>query len=218
MDESFGLQQLCSLKPNKAIGLDRISARLLKCASFSICSSVTKLLNLSIRTSRFPEIWQCSKVTTLFKSGDQTNVSKYRPISILPTLSKILERAVHLPFMITWTLTTCWPTSKLVSDLTVTALAIFADDVLSNMERGNLCEAVFLDLSKAFYTVNHSILLAKLSSLGLTPNAVQWFQTYLISVIRRSASHTAKRSPILYLLPMVYHMVASWGPSFFLFT
>ena len=101
--------------------------------------------------------------------------------------------------------------------LTVTALASFADDVLSNMERGNLCEAVFLDLSKAFYTVDHSILLAKLSSLGLTPNAVQWFQTYLISVIGSSAPHTAKRSPILCLLPMVYHMGASWGPYFFLF-
>ena len=83
--------------------------------------------------------------------------------------------------------------------LTVTALASFADDVLSNMERGNLCEAVFLDLSKAFYTVDHSILLAKLSFLGLTPNAVQWFQTYLISVI--GSSEISDPLPVTYGVP-----------------
>ena len=94
IDEFFVLKQLRSLKPNKVIGLNRISARLLKCASFLICSSVTKLLNLSIPTSRFPEIWKCSKVTALFKSGYQTNACNYRPISILPTPIKILERAV----------------------------------------------------------------------------------------------------------------------------
>ena len=88
-------QQLLALKTNKAIGLDKISARLLKNSAHTIALSVTKLLNLSIKTGKFPKLWKCSKITALFKSGDRTNASNYRPISILPTLSKILEKAVH---------------------------------------------------------------------------------------------------------------------------
>jgi hypothetical protein len=96
VDEQFVLQQLLSLKPNKAIGLDKISARLLKSSAHTITSSVTKLLNLSIRTGRFPNLWKCSKITAFFKTADRTNTSHYRPISILPTLSKILEKVIHL--------------------------------------------------------------------------------------------------------------------------
>ena len=62
---------------------------------YMFTSSITKLLNLSIRTGKFPKLWKCSKITALFKSGDRTTASNYRPISILPTLSEILEKAVH---------------------------------------------------------------------------------------------------------------------------
>ena len=85
-------QRLLALKTNKAIGLDKISARLLKNSAHTIALSVTKLLNLSIKTGKFPKLWKCSKITALFKSGDRKNASNYRPISILPTLSKILDR------------------------------------------------------------------------------------------------------------------------------
>ena len=77
-------QRLLALKTNKAIGLDKISARLLKNSAHTIALSVTKLLNLSIKTGKFPKLWKCSKITALFKSGDRTNASNYRPISILP--------------------------------------------------------------------------------------------------------------------------------------
>ena len=168
--------------------------------------------------SHIPKIWKCSKVTALFKSGDQTNASNYRLISILPSLkSKILERAVHFQlydYLNTINLLTDKQVGFRPKHLTVTALASFADDVLSKMERGNLCEAVFLDLSR-FDTVDNSILLVKLSSLGLLMLFSGFNPT---SVIGSSASHTVKTSPILYLLPMVYHKGASWGPYFSLFT
>ena len=83
------LQQLLALKTNKAIGLDKIRARLLKNSAHTIALSVTKLLNLSIKTGEFPTLWRCSTIIALFESADRTNASNYRPISILPTLSKI---------------------------------------------------------------------------------------------------------------------------------
>ena len=211
------MKQLRSLKPNKAIGLYRISARLLKCASFLICSSVTKLLNLSIHTSKFPEIWKCSKVTALFKSSYQTNASNYRPISILPTLSKILERAVHFQLYV-------YPnTNHLLTDRqfgfrpkhsTLTALTSFAVDVLRKMEHGNLCGAVFLNLSRAFDIVDHCFLLAKLSSLGLSPYAVQWFQSYLSHRKQRTSCGKEISDP----LPITYGVPPGsiLGPLLFL--
>ena len=88
VSHSFVLQQICALKCNKAIGLDRISARLLKCASRTITLSFTKLLNLSIATNEFPNIWKCAKVTALFKAGNRTSPSDYRPILFYQLLVK----------------------------------------------------------------------------------------------------------------------------------
>ena len=123
---------LALLKTNKAIGLDNVSARLLKCSANAICPTVTRLLNLSIRSGRFPRIWKCSKVTTLLKSGDRTNANNYRSISILPTLSKILEKVVHAQFY------EFLSSNNLLSDKqfgfrpkvsTTTALTNFADEL-----------------------------------------------------------------------------------------
>ena len=179
---SFVLQQICALKRNKAIGLDRISARLFKCASRTITPSITKLLNLSIATNEFPNIWKCAKVTALFKVGNRTSPSNYRPISILPTLSKILERAVHHQFyqyLNQHSLLNEKQFGFRPKHSTVNAVSSFADEILLNMERGKLYGAVFLDLSKAFDTVDHTILLRKFSSLGVTSATAKWFESYL---------------------------------------
>ena len=159
-----------------------ISARLLKSSANTITPSVTKLLNLSIRTGKFPKLWKCSKITALFKSGDRTNASNYRPISILPILSKILEKAVHsqlYQYLVTNNLLTRKQFGFRKGLSTVSALTSFADEVLLNMEQGKLCGAVFLDLTKAFDTVDHRILLRKFSEIGLCEKSLQWFRSYI---------------------------------------
>ena len=83
------------LRTNKAVGLNKVSARLLKDAVDVITPSLTALFNESLQTRSFPSIWKTAKVIPLFKEGDKKNASNYRSISILPTLSKLLEKAVH---------------------------------------------------------------------------------------------------------------------------
>ena len=83
------------MKTNKAVGLDKISARLLKDSVDVITPSLTALFNLSPQMRNVPSLWKTAKVIPLFKKGDKQDVSNYRPISILPTMSKIVEKAVH---------------------------------------------------------------------------------------------------------------------------
>ena len=89
------LKNLSKLKTNKSTGLDRITARLLKDAAVVIAPSLTQIFNLSLSSSTFPQIWKNGRVTPIFKSGERSDMTNYRPITVLPILSKILERFVH---------------------------------------------------------------------------------------------------------------------------
>lgn len=80
IDETFVLNQLNSLKTNKSIGLDKISARLLKDAASAISPSLTKLFNLSVSCHSFPTIWKSSKVIPIFKSGERTDPSNFNTV------------------------------------------------------------------------------------------------------------------------------------------
>ena len=90
VDETFVRKQLRDLKTNKAVGLDKISAKMLKDSAYVSAPVLTKLFNRSLRSSTFPNILKSGKVLALFKSGDHSYPNNYRPITILSTVSKIL--------------------------------------------------------------------------------------------------------------------------------
>ena len=148
------------------------------------------LFNQSLVTRTFPSLWKFGKVSALFKKGDRCDPNNYRPITVLPTLSKILEKAVHnqLYYFLN--------DNKIITSKqfgfrpklsTNTALTHFTDNVLLNMDSGRLTGAVFLDLSKAFDTVDHNLLLHKLKSVGLSEDTVNWFQSYLANRKQRTS-------------------------------
>ena len=95
----FVTKMIKQLKPNKAIGLDKISARLLKDAVEVVAPTITSLFNISLETGIYPSTWKLAKVTPLFKKGSRQDPSNYRPISVLPTISKILEKAITCPVL-----------------------------------------------------------------------------------------------------------------------
>ena len=86
---------LCNLDVKKATGLDSIGPKLLKCLNNVLTPSITYIINKSIESGIFPCAWKNEKVNPIFKNGEKDNVNNYRPISILPTLSKIIEKWIE---------------------------------------------------------------------------------------------------------------------------
>ena len=133
------------------------------------------------------EVW---KGICPLQKGDRCDPNNYRPITVLPTLSKILEKAVHnqLYYFLS--------ENKIITSKqfgfrpklsTNTALTHFTDNILLNMDSGRLTGAVSLDLSKAFDTVDHNLLLHKLKSVGLSDDTLNWFQSYLTNRKQRTS-------------------------------
>ena len=209
LNVDFVYNQLRCIKRNKAIGLDNISGRLVNFSARLIAPSVTSLLNRSMETRTFPKIWKCAKVTALYKSGNRNKASNYRQISVLPTLSKVLEKAVHTQFyqhlldnnLIT-SVQHCFRSRR----STTSALIKFSDDILSSMENGKLCGVVSLDLSKAFDTVEHEILLKNLRWVGVSDVDLQWFASYLKD--RTQKTSCANFMAELYRLGLAFHREA----------
>ena len=182
ISEEFVMSQLRSLKSGKAVGLDRIPARLLKDSADIVAKPVAFIINTSLRTAQVPSDWKSARVIPLFKKGKADEMDNYRPISILPVLSKVLERAVHIQ------LYKYLQQNKILSTYqcgfrkchsTEFAVLSFSDNIRRNMDQGQLTGAVFIDLRKAFDTVDHAVLLDKLSNLGILDKEHGWFTDYL---------------------------------------
>ena len=90
---------LAALDPSKASGQDGISARMLKCTAYSIAPSITKLFNLSLTTGTIPSVWKKSLIVPIPKNQELSNPSNYRPVSLLPIVSKVLERHIFMIVM-----------------------------------------------------------------------------------------------------------------------
>ena len=170
---------LSKLSKSKATGLDKISARLLRECPDLISDSLSIIFNRSIITGIFPDDWKCSKVIPLFKQGKRKDLNNYRPISIIPIVAKVFERIIYdqVNFFLT--------DNKLLSTSqsgfrslhsTVTALLEATNDWAYNIDHGNVNAVVFLDLKKAFDTVDHAIILSKLNAYGI---GSEWFKSYL---------------------------------------
>ena len=187
---NFVKSQLLSLNTNKAIGLDKISARLLKDAAEIIAPSLQALINKSFHEGKFPNNWKSAKVVALFKSGDRSNCDNYRPISILPTISKVIERAVHKQFY-----DFLQENKLLFKDQfgfrrkmsTSSALLQFTDSLLKSMDKGHVSGVVYLDLKKAFDMVDHSLLISKLTEYGVSETSLKWFRSYLTQRSQRTS-------------------------------
>ena len=137
---------------------------------------------MSLCTGSFQSRLTCAKVTPVFKSGDNTNMNNYRPISVLPTLSKLFEKFVYsqiYEYLIRFNLIFKNQSGFRSKHSCHTALTKLVDDLFKEMDNGNYTGILFLDFKKAFDVVNHCILLSKLKTYKLDSLCLKWFDSYL---------------------------------------
>ena len=173
---------LVSLNISKANGPDNISNRLLKKTADSIAKPLAKLFNKSLSLGKFPTLWKDANVTPVFKKNDKQNKTNYRPISLLPNLGKVFERAIfnHLykycqdKGLLTWRNSGYKPL-----DSSVNQLIYIAHKIYQSLENGDDVCFVSLDASSAFDRVWHEGLLFKLKCKGVNGKLLEWFRSYL---------------------------------------
>ncbi|CAG9126421.1 unnamed protein product [Plutella xylostella] len=166
---------------SNAVGSDSISRKMVLPILDIILPVISHILNFSISTNTFPSTWKDAQVTPLPKKSNPS-FSDYRPISILPFLSKVLERLVHHQlnrFLVRNDLMNRYQSGFRPGHSTVTALVKITDDVRQGMENGELTVLSLLDFSNAFNTVDFDILLGVLRSLNVSPTVIDWFHSYL---------------------------------------
>ena len=140
VDEQYVLKHLKSLANNKAIGVDNISAKLLKASAEEIVVPLTYLVNFSLMTGTFPQNWKIARICPVFKGGIRNEPCNYRPISILPLLSKIVERAVFdqlYPYLNEFNMIHETQSGFRPGYSTTTALLNVTEDWLNEIDKGS---------------------------------------------------------------------------------
>ena len=175
-------KQFLDLNVKKSVGVDGLQAYFLSISASVIALSITGIFNKFIRKRKFPSIWKCAKVAPHHKSGSTEVPGHYRPISVLPILSKIVERHVHDQFtnyLNTDDLIYAHQSGFRVFHSCETALTHLIDCWSKHVVACDLVGVIILDLRKAFDLVNHQLLIQKLKIYGVCGNALLFFEDYL---------------------------------------
>lgn len=171
-----------SLKLSNTSGIDKISTKIIKDNKTIFAGLIVHICNLALNSGQFPKAFKTCVIIPIHKNGPKDVVNNYRPISILPSFSKILERIISIR------LTKYLEQHNLLSQQqfgfrknksTSDAVGELTDYVVKGLDAGDRCLAVFLDLAKAFDTVSIPLLLPKLESLGIRGSQLSLFKDYL---------------------------------------
>ena len=182
VSDSTVMSVIKTLATKNSTGIDSISSHMLQKLAPSIITPLTHIINQSLCTGIFPHRLKIAKVIPLFKKNDPHIFDNYRPISLLSSISKTFEKVVFNQVYEYFTNNELFYNSqygfrKLHS--TEYASLELVDRISQYLDNGKLPVTVYLDLSKAFDTINHEILLKNLEYYGFTDTPLKWFRSYL---------------------------------------
>lgn len=170
-----------SINLSAANGYDNIPIKFISRFSNELSQKITDLINISIQTSNFPNCLKIAKITPIYKKDDKKEVNNYRPISVLPCISKIYEKIIQQQ------LEKYLNENKIINpnqfgfvtnSSTLAACTQLINFVEQNIDQNNYVSCIFLDLQKAFDTIDHNILYQKFTRIGIHHRALQLLQSY----------------------------------------
>ena len=214
IDNMTVLHYINKLKPSHSCGHDNISSNVLKIIAMEISPCLTLIINQVLSTGQFQKNLKTVKVIPIHKTGDKSLMKNYRPIFILPVVSKIIENVMHTQLTDYFTLNKlCTCTSQQygyrANRSTELAALELMDRNLDNMNRNLTPVNAYIDLSKDFDCLEHNILLSKLKFYGLNDNAIRLLK--IIYPIEINMYNLETQSPNFMGSHVEYLKVRSWA-------
>ena len=166
-------KHLKQLKRKKAEGNDEIPNCILRDCAHELAPRIAHIISLSLKSAQIPEDLKTAKITPIFKDSEKSKYTNYRPISVLPTISRILERCVYNQLILhleSHNLPSSQQYGFRKKRSTEIASVLFLDEIHKALDRGNLTGALSIGFSKAFDTISHSSILDKLPAYGISGN------------------------------------------------
>jgi hypothetical protein len=197
---------ISNLNPNKSPGPDNIHPKIVRDVAMIIAEPLRYIINLSLTSGVVPDALKIAKVIPVFKKGDANIASNYRPISLLSVFDKILERTVYnrvYCYLSKYNIFNVHQFGFRKKHSTVMALMEVIDKILEGLDRGDAVAAIYLDLQKAFDTVDHSILLQKMYNYGIRGTYSNGFK--IIYQIANSLQLLTSSALNFFQLDVVYH-------------
>ncbi|CAG4982071.1 unnamed protein product [Colias eurytheme] len=204
VDENTVLKTVNEIK-SQAIGVDDISLDMFLLTLPNSLPTLTRIINTSFQTHTFPHSWRQAIVYPIPKNNHPDSLKDLRPISVLPCLSKVIEKLVHKQLTEFLELHDILPEQQSGFRKhrgTATALMDVVDNVLCAQDDGKGTIMLLLDYSRAFDTIDINLLLCKLVYYGLDENSVKWFNSYLcnrtqtVSVLKEDGSRSLSNTTL----------------------
>lgn len=176
------LELMKNVDTSKACGHDGIGNKIIQFCSYGFSPGLTSFINLSLRLGQYPSQWKLANVIPIYKKDNRHCKNNYRPVSLLPCLSKLCEKIVFIrlyDFLTDIGYLYKFQSGFRPGDSTVNQLTYLVHQIYSALDSGKEVRLAFLDISKAFDKVWHDGLICKLESLGVCNPLLNWLRSYL---------------------------------------